>query len=83
MVIWLPGSVTASATITMCARSTRPGGLVELRLHLAVHAERPLGRGEDGLLQRLHQHLAVDVLVLRDLVEDQAEARTFTHDALL
>jgi hypothetical protein len=49
-----------------------------------MHAEGALGGREDGLLQRLDQHLAVDVLVFADLIENQAQARRrFIHDALL
>ena len=61
----------------------RAGVLVELRLHLAVLAEGPLGGGQDRLLERLDQDLAVDVLVLGHLVEDHVEVGTFAHDALL
>ena len=58
------------------------GLLVELGLHLAVHAERLLGGGQDGLLEGLDQDLAVDVLVFGDLVEDQAQGGTLVHEAL-
>ena len=56
--------------------------LVELRLHLAMHAEGALGGGQDRLFQRLDQHGSVDVLVFGDLVEDQAEGGTVVHEAL-
>jgi hypothetical protein len=52
-------------------REVHPSGrLVEGRLHFTVLAEGALGRGEDGLLEGLDQHLALDVLVLGNLVQN-------------
>ena len=57
--------------------------LVELGLHLAVHAKGTLGGRQDRLFEGLHQDPAIDVLVFRDLIEHQAEGGTITaHDAL-
>ena len=56
--------------------------LVELGLHLAMHAERALRGRQNRLFQRLDQHGSVDILVFRDLVEDQAEGCTVVHEAL-
>jgi hypothetical protein len=39
------------------------GLFVELRLHLALHPERALGGGQDGLLEGLDQHGPVDFLL--------------------
>jgi len=51
----------------------RAGLRVELGLHLAVHAERALGGGQDRLLERIDQHALVDVLVPANLLEDHVQ----------
>ena len=51
----------------------RAGLGVELRFHLAVHAERALRGREDRLLERADQHALVDVLVSAYLLENHVE----------
>ncbi len=52
-----------------------PGVLVEARLELAGRAEDALRGLQDRGLDRLDEDLLVDPLLLRDLIEDAAEAR--------
>src|SRR5262249_22139202 len=52
-----------------------PAVLVEARLELARRPERALRCLQDGRLDGLDEDLLVDALLLRDLIEDLAEAR--------
>ena len=48
---------------------------VELGFDVLVGPERPLGRRQHGLLERLDDDLAIDALLFTDLLDDAIEVR--------